>query len=83
MTADPERALAAVNSELARAMRRFAPFASAHEALAVIREEYLEFEREVFHGTGADALTEAMQLAAMAVRYIVDIGDRGRNPEAP
>lgn len=72
---------AAVRSELTRARARFGPFASAHEGLAVIREEYLEFERAVFHGDGAEALTEAVQLAAMATRYIVDIGSAGRNAE--
>ena len=79
----PKRALAAVDVELERAMQQFAPFASAHEGLAVIREEYLELERAVFHGSGVDAFDEAVQLAAMAVRYLVDVGTRGRNPEVP
>ena len=76
------RALRAVGLELIRARRRFAPFASAHEGIAVIREEYLELERAVFHGTGEEALEEAVQLSAMAARYVIDIGARGRNPEA-
>jgi hypothetical protein len=73
--------IVAIAHELARAQRRFPPFASAHEGLAVIREEYLELERAIFHGTGSEAQTEAVQLAAMAARYVVDIGDRGRNQE--
>ena len=70
-----------VEDELTRAQSRFAPFASAHEAIAVIREEYLELERAIFHGSGGDALTEAIQLSAMAARYASDIGSRGRNGE--
>lgn len=73
-----ERALTRVGSELLRAQSRFAPFQSAHEGLAVILEEYREFEHEVFHGSGDAAYDEAVQLAAMAVRYMLDIGRRGR-----
>lgn len=68
-----------VTHELFRAFERFPAFQSAHEGLAIIREEYLELERAIFHGTGEEALTEAIQLAAMATRYIVDVGSRGRN----
>ena len=73
-----ERALTRVGSELLRAQSRFAPFQSAHEGLAVILEEYREFEHEVFHGSGDAAYDEAVQLAAMAVRYMLDIGRRAR-----
>lgn len=82
MTRTLEKAGEIVN-ELFRAQKRFPPFASAHEALAVIREEYLEFETSVFHGTGFEAYTEAKQLAAMALRYMEDIGNSGRNKENP
>jgi hypothetical protein len=74
-------AVTVVGEELQVAQRRFPPFASAHEGLAVVREEYLEFERAVFHGTGDEAWREAIHLAAMAARYVADIGTRGRNPE--
>lgn len=77
-----DQALDEVAIELMRAQARFAPFASAHEGLAVIREEYLELEREIFHGEGEKARAEAVQLAAMATRYLIDIGSRGRNAEA-
>lgn len=76
-----DRALDQVERELNRAMRRFPPYQSAHEGIAVIREEYLELEREIFHGSGEKAYVEAIQLAAMATRYLVDIGTRGRNKE--
>lgn len=74
--------LAEVLHELTRARERFSPYASAHEGLAVIREEYLELEDAIFHGSGADAYYEALQLAAVAVRYCVDIGTRGRSASA-
>lgn len=74
-------AMYTVIEELQKAQKRFPKFASAHEGLAVIREEYKEFEFEVFHGSGEKALNEAIQLAAMATRYILDIGSRGRNNE--
>lgn len=72
-------ALYLVELELRRARNRFPAYQSAHEALAVIREEYLELEQAIFHGGGHDAYEEAVQLAAMATRYLVDIGERGRN----
>lgn len=74
--------LASVQKELSQAQKRFPRFASAHEGIAVIREEYIELEHEVFHGDGKAAYIEAIQLAAMAVRYAVEIGTAGRNEEA-
>lgn len=70
-----------VINELQVAQKRFPPYQSAHEGAAVIREEYLEFEKAVYHGTGKEAYIEAKQLAAMALRYMVDINTRGRNIE--
>lgn len=51
-------------------------FHSAHEAHSVIEEEYDELWDEVkkkHGGRDAAARTEAIQLAAMAVRYAVEI----------
>jgi hypothetical protein len=64
-----------VAAELARARRRFAPMHSAHEGHSVIREEFEELWRHVCADTGesAEARAEAIQLAAMAVRYVVDV----------
>jgi hypothetical protein len=70
------RATVALNlaaDELKRAMAKFGPMASGHEGIAVIREEYLELEREVFWGTREAAREEAIQLAAMALRFLVDV----------
>lgn len=67
-----------VGNETLRAFDRFAPFNSPHEGLAVIREEYLELEREVFwsDGRAPAAIAEAIQLAAMAVRYVHELENR-------
>jgi hypothetical protein len=67
--------------EYLRATSLHGDFQSAHEGLAVIREEYLELESEVFWGrkTRSDAVwldrieREAVQIAAMALRFIVDV----------
>jgi hypothetical protein len=57
--------------ELESSNQKHGAFNSTHEALAVIREEYLEFEQEIFHGKDKSAARqEAIQLAAMAVKFI-------------
>lgn len=60
--------------ELGEASEWFPPLRTPHEAIAVIREEYLELEAAVFkkHLQGS-IHTEAVQLAAMAIRMLVDI----------
>lgn len=75
-----------VVDELDWATERFGAFASKHEGLAVIEEEFLELRDEAFWGDkrGLDAEdpegdhyrrleAEAKQLAAMAMRFITDI----------
>jgi len=56
---------------------QFPPFHSAHEGLAVIREEYTELECEVFKKQSeydmANMRREAIQLGAMALRFIYDV----------
>ena len=63
--------------EYVEATKNFGKFASPHEGLAIIEEEFLEFREAVFwphkEHTG-DARHEAKQLAAMAIRYMVEIG---------
>jgi hypothetical protein len=46
--------------------------ASGHEAVAVIEEEFIEFREAVFWKR-SDPHQEAVQLAAMAVRYLIDV----------
>lgn len=69
-------ALDGVIDELGRARMLHLPIISIHEALGVIREEYCEFEACVFVPIPdpADLLVELLQLAAMCVRTIEDLG---------
>lgn len=68
--------------ELDGARARFAPFNSAHEAWAVLFEEVDKLWDEVKIKQGsrdvAKMRKEAVQAAAMALRFIVDICDGGR-----
>lgn len=72
----PAQVGAIVLDELVYARLRFGPIASPHEGLAVVLEEYRELEHDVFGNRGRDvaALAEAVQLAAMAMRYVLDVG---------
>lgn len=64
----------AVDDELVRAQRLFPPMQSAHEGHSVIREEFEEFWEAVRADNIPKAREEAMQLAAMCVRFLVDVG---------
>jgi len=72
------RGLNAIEQELLRAKTLFPEiFHNQHEAIAVIREEYLELEKECFLNQKKYDLTaqrkEAVQLAAMCLRFIVEL----------
>lgn len=70
-----------VGDELLRATRKFGPFHSPHEGWAVIREELDELWEHARANTGhtLEARKEAIQVAAMALRYAIDLYD----PELP
>lgn len=63
-----------VQEELAKARAKYRPIHSIHEGLAVIREEYREFEQEVFkqNQDAQQMLNELVQLAAMCQRVAED-----------
>jgi hypothetical protein len=68
------RVLAEVFVELARARQVFQPMHSAHEGYAILEEEVDELWAEIKGPGGMDAMrAEALQVAAMAVRFIVDV----------
>jgi hypothetical protein len=71
------------STELLRAMALFPAFHSSHEGLAVIWEEFEELKKHVWENTGSTsrAMDEAIQLAAMALRYVYDLAECG--PERP
>lgn len=76
---DRAKAIASVIGELDEAQTQFPRFNSAHEGLAVLREEYLELEQEVFtkrtnNDIHLDKLEqEARQVAAMGLRFLCDV----------
>lgn len=67
-----------VMKELMRATMKHGPQKSPHEGASVLREEYEELWDHVKADTGRspEARAEAIQLAAMAVRYILDNIDK-------
>ncbi len=71
--------LQAVALEYLEAEKNFGVFASRHEGIAIIQEEFEELKEAAFwphkDHTGDD-MEEALQLAAMAVRYLIDIGKK-------
>ena len=69
-----------VVAELARAREKFPDFNSAHEGYAVLLEEMDELWDEVKGHYGPERTAkmrkEAIQVAAMALRFIQDVCDR-------
>jgi len=66
-----------VRAELVSATKQYGKFKSEHEGIAIIEEEFLELRREVFRKHNERNIyspaTEATQLAAMAIRFLVDL----------
>jgi hypothetical protein len=65
--------LAEVEAELRSAVTRFPKMNSAHEGWAVIWEELDELWTEVRGNDPVRAREEAVQVAAMAVRFLLDV----------
>jgi hypothetical protein len=74
--ANIEAVLDDIRIELITAYKRFPDFRSAHEGVAIVDEEMCEFKEAAYwpHKFPDHAEeTEATQLAAMCVRYLVDV----------
>jgi hypothetical protein len=69
-----EDAFEVVGAELDRATSKFGPFNSAHEGYAVILEELDEAWDEIKRNDQEAATREMIQVAAMALRFLVDVG---------
>ena len=79
----PQEALAKIRIEYERAARHGA-FNSGHEGYAVIREELDEPWGEVKTKDGLGrACEEAVQVAAMALRFLVDLPRETKRGAAP
>lgn len=73
-----KRVISEVEEEVCRAINLFPPATSAHEQLAIIYEEYLELQTEIFKGKRCDkeeVRKEVIQLAAMALRFAINMND--------
>jgi len=70
-------AIELIDVEHNSAVRKFGSFCSAHEGLAIIEEEFEELKAEVFkrpaYRKGESLEKEAIQLGAMALRFLIDI----------
>lgn len=71
-------ATASVLDELKKARAKHKAMTSPHEGISVIHEEFEELWDHVKADTGKtpEARHEAVQLAAMAIRYIEDVVDQ-------
>jgi len=71
--------LVEVAVEHGRAIRKFPSFHSAHEGFAVLLEEVEELKEHVFTNQGKRDIPamrhEAIQVAAMALRFVIDCCD--------
>lgn len=63
-------------AELMRAEGKFKPFNSHHEGYAVIKEEVDELWDAIKANNKQHALREAVQVAAMGLRFIVNLGSQ-------
>ena len=83
-TAKFDDAFRDVQYELGRACQEYPPFASEHEGYAIIKEEIDELWEEIRKKPKDRDKTkiykEAMQVAAMSVRMMIDMGDSGGPP---
>lgn len=71
---DIKMALTLIEAELRRASQKHPrPFNSAHEGYAVIAEELDELWDEVKGDRHLLALEEAVQVGAMAARFVIDL----------
>ena len=62
-----------IEDELHKATHSYGPFNSSHEGYAVIKEEVDEMWDDIKTNKFASSKLEAIQVAAMCVRYILDV----------
>jgi hypothetical protein len=68
-----ERVITQLFKELKFGVDKFGPYNSAHEAVAVIEEEFLEFREAVFRNyERIHQRHEALQVAATALRFVLE-----------
>lgn len=62
-----------VLDELKRAREKFPKFVSDREGFDILDEEHEELKKAIRHGTKREAIHEAIQVAAMAMRLLEDV----------
>lgn len=63
-----------IRAELKSATKRFGKFNSTHEGYGVIKEEFDELWDEIKKNSSKDIMSkEAIQLAAMSLRFLIDL----------
>jgi NTP pyrophosphatase (non-canonical NTP hydrolase) len=68
-----EEVVQIVIEEYSRAASKFAPMHSAHEGYAVLKEEVDELWDAIKRNDSANMQEEAIQVAAMSIRFLVDV----------
>ena len=63
-----------VKAELHEATTKFPAFNSSHEGYAVLKEEVDELWDEIKANRHNRTREEAIQVAAMAIRFLIDLG---------
>ena len=74
------RAAELAQEEAFHAIGKFKPFNSSHEGFAVLKEEVDELWEEIKRNNIEGARREAIQVAAMALRFIAEIPTRKEEP---
>ena len=67
--------IAAVQEEYRKARQKFPPFNSHHEGYAILKEEVDEMWDEIKRNNKAAARKEAMQVATMALAFLMETSD--------
>lgn len=73
MTDRIANAVADITAEAEQAMTRWPPFNSAHEGYAVLLEEVDELWDDIKANQVERSIAEAIQVGAMALRYVVEM----------
>ena len=75
---DLQGLLSEVRDEIIRATATFRPFASSHEGYAILREEVDELWDAIKANNLRDARAEAVKVAAMAIRFLMDVTEQSQ-----
>jgi len=81
-----EEAIDLVIREITMVESNYPPFTSAHEGYAVLLEEVEELKTEIFKSPGKrdynQMKKEAIQIAAMALKFVIDVKPKPNSIEA-